>query len=180
MIEDKAKRLARFQNGSPVEIIETLLNSIANFYNGEIAQAADLRLWLLVVLGIHSVALTTSEGIFDKKGLTGFTFFLENFMDEDKEGFKFSDIAYQIHNYRNVVAHQWLSASGYDFGIDEGMTKGWEERDGVTYFNPKVYYETFKNSVFGRGGKIWDYKQLLTPEAMEAAKTRLLKKYETR
>src|SRR5258706_1579470 len=105
MIEDKAKRLARFQNGSPIEIIETLLNSIANFYNREIDQAANLRLWLLVVLGIHSVALTISEGIFDKKGLTGFTFFLENFIDEDKEGFKFSDIAHQIHNYRNVVSH---------------------------------------------------------------------------
>ncbi len=179
MIEDKGKRLARFQNGSPIEIIETLLNSIANFYNGEIDQAASSQLWLLVILGIHSVALTISEGIFDKKGLTGFTFFLENFMDEDKEGFKFSEIAKQIHNYRNVVAHHWLSASGYDFGIDGGMTKGWEERENVIYFNPKVYYETFKNA-FGGGGKIWDYRQLLSPEELETVKARLLKKYETR
>lgn len=77
MTEDKAKRLARFQNGSPIEIIETILNSIANFYITEIDHAASSHLWLLVVLGIHSVVLTVSGGIFDKRGLTGFTFFRE-------------------------------------------------------------------------------------------------------
>lgn len=179
MIEDKTKRLARFQYGSPMEIIETLLNSIANFYNREIDQAADLRLWLLVVLGIHSVALTISEGIFDKKGLTGFTFFLTNFMDDNKYSCKFSDIADKIHNYRNVVAHQWLSVSGYDFGIDERMAKGWEERDGIIYFNPRAYYETFKKA-FDRGGKIWKYAQLLSSEELGEAKKRLLGKYEAR
>jgi hypothetical protein len=180
MREDKTNRLVRFQNGPPEEIIETLLNSINNFYIREIDQAATSQLWLLVVLGIHSVALTISEGIFDKKGLTGFTFFLEHFMDKDDDGFKFSVISHQIHNYRNVVAHQWLSASGYDFGIDESMTKGWEEREKVIYFNPKIYYEVFKNNAFGRGGKIWNYDDLLSSAELESAKVRLLKKYETR
>lgn len=179
MIEDQAKRLKRFQSGDHVEIIETLLNSIDNFYNRQIDQAAISELWLLVILGIHSVALTISEGVYGKSGLTGFKFFLENFMDDNKDGFKFSEIAEEIHNWRNIIAHQWLSASGYNFGTDTQMTKGWEVRDGITHFNPKVYYEAFNKS-FDAGGKIWDYDKLLSEQEAEKAKERLLKKYESR
>lgn len=179
MIEDKAKRLKRFQSGDPEEIIETLLNSIDNFYNRQIDQAAASELWLLVILGIHAVALTISEGVFGKSGLTGFKFFLENFMDEKEEGFKFSEIAEEVHNWRNIIAHQWLSASGYDFGTDTQMVKGWEVRDGITYFNPKVYYQAFQKS-FDGGGKIWNWESLLTQKEAQEAKERLLKKYEKR
>jgi len=60
------------------------------------------------------------------------------------------------------------------------VAKGWEEGEKAVYFNPRVYYETFKNNAFGRGGKIWNYEKLLSQEELEAAKTRLLKEYETR
>ena len=134
-IEDPQKRLERLTNGSPVEIIETLLNSLSNFLNNEINQAVNADLWSLAVLGIHAVALTISEGVYDKKGLTGFKFFLEQFMDEDKDGFRFSEIAQDIHNHRNVIAHRWLTASGYAFGFDMKMDKGWEKRGNTVFMN---------------------------------------------
>lgn len=176
-MEDRTKRLKRFQDGSPVEIIETLLNSLDNFFNRkELDVAASSNLWLLVILGIHAVALTISHGLFNKDGHNGFKLFLEKFMDTDNDGFKFSEISFEIHTYRNIIAHRWLSDFGYDFGMDFDMKKGWEKRDGVIYFNPKLYYEAYKNA-FGAGGKIWDYDKLLTEEELEKAKERLLEKY---
>lgn len=177
-MEDKAKRLKRFQNGSSVEIILTLLNSIANFFNNrELDIAASSNLWLLVILGIHAVALTISHGLFNKDGHDGFRLFLKNFMDTEEEGFNFSEISKEIHTYRNIVAHRWLSDFGYDFGLDFEMRKGWEKRGEVIYLNPKLYYEAYKNA-FGRGGKIWDYDKLLTEEQAEKAKERLIEKYQ--
>ena len=117
-MEDKQKRYKRLSEGSPVEIIETLLNSMDNFFNREIDSAAGSELWYLVLLGDHAVALTISEGLFGEAGLSGFKIFLEKFVDKDKSGYNFSVIAQDIHNWRNVIAHQWLSASGYSFGID--------------------------------------------------------------
>lgn len=175
-MEDKQKRLARLTNGSPVEIIETLLNSMHNFFMREIGVASDSNLHYLVMLGDHSVALTISEGLFGKAGLDGYKLFLERFVDQDKDGFNFSEIAENIHNWRNVIAHQWLSSSGYDLGIDLDMKLGWENRKGVVYFNPKLYHEAF-NGAFKGGGRIWQYERILTEEQMQKAKERLLKKY---
>lgn len=175
-MEDKQKRLARLSKGSPVEIIETLLNSMHNFFMKEIGVASDSNLLYLVILGDHAVALTISEGLFGEAGLVGYKLFLNKFVDQDKKGFDFSKIAEDIHNWRNVIAHQWLSSSAYDFGIDFDMKFGWEKRKGVVYFNPKLYHEAFNNA-FTSGGKVWQYEQILTKEQMQKAKERLLQKY---
>jgi len=175
-MEDKQKRFKRLSEGKPVEIIETLLNSMQNFFMREIGSASDNNLLYLVILGDHAVALTISEGLFGKAGIGGYKLFLEKFVDRDKEGFNFSEIAENIHNWRNVIAHQWLSSSGYDFGIDLDMDLGWQKRGSITYFNPKLYHEAFVKA-FSGGGKIWKYKQILTEEQMQKAKERLLKKY---
>lgn len=175
-MEDKQKRYKRLSEGSPVEIIETLLNSIHNFFNSEIDRAASEELWNLVILGDHAVALTISEGLFGETGLTGYKKFLEKFVDEAKVGFNFSVIAQDIHNWRNVIAHQWLSVSGYSFGIDLKMFTGWTNKDSATYFNPRIYHQSFKGA-FSAGGKIWKYERILTVEELQRAKERLLKKY---
>lgn len=177
--EDKDKRLRRLSKGSPIEIIETLLNSIDNFFNNQIDLAAENDLWHLVILGDHAVALILSEGLFGEAGINGFKTFLEKFVDNTKPGFDFSAIASDIHNWRNVIAHQWLSSSGYDFGLDFEMEMGWEKRDEITYFNPSLYHQSF-SSAFSGGGRIWQYQKILTEEQMQEAKDRLLKKYISR
>lgn len=176
MMEDGKKRLGRLSNGSPIEIIETLLNSIDNFFNNEVDTAAKDSLWHLVILGDHAVALTIAEGLFEKTGINGFREFLFKFVDKDEVGFNFSAIAPKIHSWRNVIAHQWLSSSGYVFGLDFTMKKGWEKRKDVTYFNPILYHQSFSDA-FSGGGKIWQYQKVLTERQMQKAKERLLAKY---
>ncbi len=179
--ETKEKRLKRFQDGVPYEIISTLINSIANFFNNEIALTTqgDNYQSSLLLLGVHSVALTISEGLFNKTGSDGYKLFLEKFVDGDTPDTKFSIIAKSIHDWRNVLAHQWLGSIGHSIGYDYRMSFGWEIRGDVTFINPRIYLEHYLKA-FGRNGKMWDWETLLTEQEQESAKQRLIDKYLSR
>lgn len=176
--EVKASRLRRFEDGPPCEVIVTLLNLIANFFNNEIiltTQGSNYQTSLLF-LGIHSVALTVSEGLFNQTGPDGYKLFLEKFIDGDTPGVKFSTIAQSIHDWRNVLAHQWMGSIGHTIGYDYNMVLGWEKRDGITFINPQIYLEYYLKA-FGPNGKIWDWQYMLTVEEQQEAKKRLIGKY---
>jgi hypothetical protein len=177
--ETQEQRLRRFEAGPPQEAIETLLNSIANFFNNEIKATTDRHQTSLMFLGVHSVALTISYALFGQNGLQGYKHFLEAFIDGHTEDTKFSSIADLLHNWRNVLAHQWLGSVGHTVGYDYEMLHGWEVREGVTFINPMIYCEHYL-AAFGTGGKIWSYQKPLTPEELEAAKVRIIDKYVAR
>ena len=176
--ETKEKRLKRFQDGSPIEILETVTNSIHNYFNNEIALTIKNENYQtsLLFLGIHAVALTISEGFFNKKGLEGYKLFLEKFVDGKTSDTKFSLIAQSIHDWRNILAHQWIGSIGHSIGYDYSMSNGFEIRDDVIFINPRIYCEHYLKS-FGVGGRIYEYDTYLTPEEMEKAKIRLIDKY---
>lgn len=175
-IEPFEKRLSRFQNGTPIESIETLLNSIANFFNNEIAITPNNYQTSLMFLGIHSVALTISEIFWGLKGKDGFKKFLESFVDGKTEDAKFSLVADRIHNWRNVLAHQWLASSGYEIQYDYKVNFGFKVDNNLLIINPKIYCEHCMNA-FSRGGKIWNYENLLTKCELENAKQRIIDKF---
>lgn len=177
-IEAFKDRLRRFQNGSPTEIIETLLESINNHFNNEISLtiAKENYQTSLLFLGIHAVALTISEAFFNKKREEGYRLFLEKFVDGNTSDTEFSHIAKLIHNWRNVLAHQWLSLVGYNIGYDYKMDHGWEIRNRVTFINPKIYCNCYLKS-FDLGGRIWDYQKIFTEEELFLIKKRLIKKF---
>lgn len=176
--ETKEQRLQRFQNGPPYEVVATLLNSLANYFNNEIRLTVEgeNNQSTLLFLGVHAVALTVSEGLFNKTGSQGYKTFLENFVDGDTPDTKFSTIAESIHKWRNVLAHQWIGSIGHEIGYDYQMDLGWEIRDDVTFINPRVYAEHYLKA-FGAGGKIWSWEKLLSDQEQEEAKARLIDKY---
>lgn len=177
-MEPLKKRIKRFQAGPPIEIIETFLNSIANFFNNEIRVTTKDNNYqtTLLFLGVHAVALTISKGLFNKTGGEGYKLFLEKFIDGDTHDTKFSEIAKYIHNWRNILAHQWLSIGGYEIGYDYRMSNGWKNREGVIFINPEIYCNCYLKA-FGSGGRIWDYRNTLTEDELREAKQRLLKKF---
>jgi len=180
-IEPLEKRIKRFQDGHPIEIIETLLNSIANFFNNEIRITTEGNNYQtsLLFLGIHAVALTIAEGFFNKKGPEGYRLFLEKFVDGKTTDTKFSLIAEPIHNWRNILAHQWLGIGGYDIGYDYKLKSGWEKREDTIFINPKIYCEHYLNA-FGQNGRLWDYQDMFTEEELYQIKDRLLNKFLSR
>lgn len=178
-METKEARLDRFMSNPPEETIETLLNSIANFFNNEIAltPAPDNRQTSLLFLGIHAVALTISEAFFGKKGADGYKLFLEKFIDQTPDNMKFSLIAREIHDWRNVLAHQWLGSIGHHINYDYDMPEGWKkDEDGVLKINPKIYCEHYLKA-FSSSGNIWRYGKIFSREELEGIKRRIIEKY---
>ena len=175
-IEPFEKRLARFQNGSPVESIETLLNSIANYFNNEIIIIPERFQTSLLFLGIHSTALTVSEIFWDLKGVSGYKRFHETFIDGDTEDTKFSFVAEKIHNWRNILAHQWLGSLGYNIQYNYEMNLGFKVKDNLLTINPKIYCD-FYIKAFSAGGKIWKYEKLLSSSELEDAKQGIIDKF---
>lgn len=176
-METREKRLARLKGGVPIEAIETLLNSIANYFNNEIALTPKNYQTSLLFLGIHASVLTISEAFFGKSGVEGYLMFLEKFIDGKTTDTKFSNIAPKIHDWRNILAHQWLGTAGHRIEYDYKMKEGWKIKDKVTVINPKIYCECYLKA-FSAGGKIWRYKTILSAEDLEKAKTIIVGKYE--
>ena len=175
--ESKEHRLQRLQNGHPIEAIETLLNSIDNFFNNEIRITPGNYQTSLLFMGIHASALTIAEAFFDENGLKGYNKFITTFVDGETDDTKFSLIAEFIHDWRNVLAHQWIGSIGHLIGYDYAMSLGWERRDNILFINPKIYCEKYLQA-FSAGGKIWKYDVLFSPEELEKIKKRIVQKYQ--
>lgn len=178
--ETQERRLRRFENESPIEIIETLLNSINHFFNNEIRATLhdpESPQTSLLILGIHSVALTTVHGFFNQGGSRGYKLFLENFVDGATIDTKFSTIAEDIHEWRNVLPHRWLNVAGHQFSYDYTMPEGWKKDGDTILLNPNVYLKCYLDA-FLSGGKIWRYSKILNTDAMmQEAKKRFISKY---
>jgi len=175
--ESKEHRLQRLQSGHPVEAIETLLNSIDNYFNNEIRLTVGQAQTTLLFLGVHAVALTVAEVFFGKGGPAGYKWFLETYVDGDMEDTQFSQIADTIHDWRNILAHQWIGSLGHDIIYDYEMEKGWERRDEALAINPRIYYERYI-AAFAAGGKIWRYDKIFTEEQLEEIKKQIVEKYQ--
>src|SRR3989338_7020583 len=106
-MESRTTRMQRLVDGPPEEAISTLLKSIDSYFNNEIELTPGNLQTSLLFLGIHAAALTIAELIFGESDPeAGYKFFLERFIDGPTTDTKFSDIASELHNWRNVLAHQ--------------------------------------------------------------------------
>ena len=178
--ETKEQRLKRFTENGPYEVIATITNSMANNFINELRTVFDNPAsyqTTLMFLGTHSIALTLANGFFNKGGEDGYKLFLENFIDGDTPDTKFSTIASEIHEWRNVLAHRWINVAGHSFSYEFDMPEGWKTEDEFLLVNPRIYLTQFLKA-FGSGGRISQYEKILTTEKMwEDAKQRFISKY---
>ena len=119
-MESFDQRLNRLKNSSPIEFIETLINGQHNCTINQLEIAHQHKLNSLLILGIHAVIENLSEYIFLKRRLKGIIFYLENFVDGESDGLKFSFIAKDLNEWRNIIAHQYLSRLGHYFEYEIG------------------------------------------------------------
>ncbi len=173
-MESFEARLKRFTDSSEHEIPLTILNSVTNFFLPEIQVAKEKSLDRLIFLGIHATIQTVSEKIFGKRGLEGTRFYLKHFVDGSTQDRQFSLISDDIHEMRNVVAHQWLSSRTHDIAINYAMPEGWKLDPNLLHINPDIYAEQFLAS-FGRGGPIWTYRQLVSDQELTIRKYQFIK-----
>lgn len=141
-------RLSRLMRNGLVEISGTITESLRNFMLPEIAALSDKQSYT-IFLTTHAVIQIVGEKIMALEPVDATRWYLREFVDGGTADTRFSDHAAAIHNWRNVVAHAWLSKFGYEVGIDETMDKGADVRDGVVFINASIYRDHFVRG-FGR------------------------------
>lgn len=178
-MESRDERLKRFQEGEPAEAIETLLNSIDNYFNNEISIAPQNYQTSLLFIGIHAVALTISESFFNVTGMKGYRMFLETFVDGESKDLRFSVIAQSLHNWRNVLAHQWIGSIGHHIEYSYVSELGWQNAGEKLIINPRIYYHQYIAG-FAPDGRIWKYSRILNEEQLMGVKSRIIDKFLSR
>lgn len=165
-------------NGPPIGAVNLLVLSINNFLNNEIKLTVDQNppQSSLLFMGVHSAALTIAEVLFRDRGKIGYKKFLENFVDGDIEDKRFSLIASEIHAWRNILVHGWLSLRGHKMEYDYDMQQGFEERMSTLYINPKIYLESYLNA-FNKNGRIAQYIRNMSKEDFAVAQHIIKQKY---
>jgi hypothetical protein len=83
-------------------------------------------------------------------------------MDDAEPNRQFSQVSDEIHEMRNVMAHQLFSSRTHDIALDYTMVEGWRRDQTVLRINPDVYAEQFLVAV--DGGRLWQWKNFVTLE----------------
>lgn len=180
--ESREHRLIRLKS-HPVEAIETLLNSMANFLNNEILLTPTHYQTSLMFLGIHASALTIGEVFFGNSGknkdMENYRDFLVTFVDGDTEDTQFSRVAEDLHSWRNIIAHQWIGSLGHRIEYNYQTDLGWQIVEDTLIINPKIYCDKYMDA-FSRRGKIWNYESIFSPEQIAQTHQKIVDKYENR
>jgi hypothetical protein len=137
-METFKERLKRFTDGDAADTFGWMTLLLQNHNVPELRCARENKLYLCVYLMSHALIQTVSESMFGKTGLEGTRFFLRTFVDAG--GTPFSPIASEIHDVRNVIAHQAYSGLQHriEYFADE-IDAGWQKADGVLFVNPARY-----------------------------------------
>lgn len=180
-METYEERLKRLKDGPPVEAIETLLNSISNFFNNEIVSTPANYQTSLLFLGIYAGVITIAEAFWGGKNKEkqNFKKFLEFFIDGDQQDAKFSLVSEELYQWRNILAHQWIGQMGHSVSYDYSSLKGWKINSGHLIMNPKIYCDQYLLA-FSSEGKLWHYENIFAEDELQEIKDRIIEKYEKR
>jgi hypothetical protein len=162
-MESFKDRLGRYTVQDDLEIFGWMTVMMQNYPLRELRIASEKGLYQCVFLCSHAIIQTISEGMFDKRGIDGTRFYLENFVDEPAKDKKFSLITEEIHEMRNVIAHQGYSSLQHNVDFNDEMTEGWKEESNIVYINTKIYAEQFTKA-FESAAQVLLYLKLLSVE----------------
>ena len=141
MAETFKQRLKRYVDQPAVDTLGWMTMMLHNHHVVELRRARPAKLYHCVYLLAHSIIQTVSETMFGLPGPRGTRFFLERFADGATQDRKFSRIAPEIHDVRNIIAHRGYSKMQHEvqYFIDD-IPEGWKkEADGSLIINPALY-----------------------------------------
>ena len=137
-MESFAERLKRYVDRPAVDTLGWMIMMFQNEYASELRPARESKLYCCVCLLAHSIVQTITELMFSRSGEAGTRFFLQHFVDGAPEDRKFSRIANEIHNVRNIIAHRAYSKAQHEIAyFRDDIPEGWRrEPDGSLSINP--------------------------------------------
>ncbi|HEV7489103.1 MAG TPA: hypothetical protein VGQ65_25815 [Thermoanaerobaculia bacterium] len=171
-MEDWQERLARYLDGRAVNIFGWMTIWAQNELLPQIAAVNKPNFETLLFLGTHSFIQAFMESVYDLRGLAGTKAFLERFMDESSSSNQFSLIAREVHEMRNVLAHQLYAIHTHHIAYDYRLAGGWERRSAMLHINPVVYGRQFGAAL--DGGRLTKWRKWTTPESLTVQKWRFI------
>lgn len=158
-MESFKKRLKRYTDNEDLEIFGWLTVYLHNVYWSEIQTAKENRLYHCVYLLTHALMQMISENLFGLTGKDGTKFYLENFVDGDTPDTRFSLITDEIHDARNVMAHQGYSSLQHrvEYFANE-IDEGWKNDGDSVLINPRLYADRFE-AAFRQGSLTAEYEK---------------------
>ncbi|SRR6266852_5663476 len=120
----------------------------------------------------HGFVQTFMEKVYDLKGPSATHEFLRRFIDGAKKKDKFSHISGDIHEMRNVMAHQLYSSKTHDIALDFTIATGWDTISGRLHVNPKIYGDRFRDAI--DGGRLTTWRKYINRIALTRQKYRFI------
>jgi hypothetical protein len=142
-MESFEDRLRRFVKGADREFALTIFMMVRNVLLVEVEEAAKKHLLTLIFLGMHAAMQMVAEKVFGLKAIDATKFYLEQFVDDTAPDRKYSMIAAELHEQRNVMAHQGFSSTQHVIAYDWGLTAGFEWQGRTLHLNPDTYIADF-------------------------------------
>ena len=160
-MESFDNRLRRFL-GSEDEVPLTLILWAQNLLLPQVRVAKEKRLDNLLFLSTHAFVQAFSEKALGKRGREGTNCFLRSFMDGPDPSNQFSQVSDELHEMRNVMAHQLFSSRTHDIALDYTMAEGWRRETALLRINPDIYADQFVAAV--DGGRLWRWRDVIARE----------------
>jgi len=128
----------------------------------QLGTVREKKLEDMIFLSTHAFIQAFSKIAFGKVGRSATLFFLKEFMDGPKEGQQFSLIGDEIHEMRNVIAHQVFSIRTHHIAINYTIADGWKKEPDLLHINPEIFALQFEAAL--NGGRLWKWHKFVTKE----------------
>jgi hypothetical protein len=172
-MQDSITRLREYVDGHEEEIFLRMKiwaqNELAPQVQVVNKPGYEIALFLLT----HGFVQTFMEKVYDLRGRVGTTEFLRRFIDGKKKKEKFSLIAVDMHEMRNVMAHQLYSSRTHAIAFDYRLNTGWDRIGSNLHINPKFYGDRFIAAI--DGGRLRRWRRFTTRVALTKQKYRFIR-----
>jgi hypothetical protein len=115
------------------------------------------------------------EKAYALRGVLATEAFLRRFVDGRNKHERFSLIAAEIHEMRNVMAHQIYSSQTHNIAFDHTTAYGWRRVGSELRINPRIYADRFAAAL--DGGKFWNWRKWTTRLQLTKQKYRFIVKW---
>jgi hypothetical protein len=165
-------RLYRFLNSRPVNIFGWMTVWAQNELAPQVKLVTKPGAEVLLFVGCHTFIQGFMEKTYGIRGKAATHEFLLRFMDGSNTHDQFSAVFSEIHEMRNVMAHQMYSAATHDIAFNFKLKHGWHHIGTDLHINPTIFGEQFVAAL--DGGRLRKWRNWTSPELLMRQKWRFI------
>jgi hypothetical protein len=158
------ERLRRYMDGRPVNIFGWMTVWAQNELVPQIKRVNKSGNEVLLFVGCHTFIQGFMEKTYGIRGSQATHDFLSRFMDGRALHDRFSAISADIHEMRNVMAHQIYSAATHTIAFDYTLKTGWQRVGSNLHISPQVFGDQFIAAL--DGGRLRTWRRWTTPDLL--------------